>query len=237
MKSVTCDWRRWAFILAMFSGVLFVVLTAAAMVFYPGGTYTDHSTIGYSFWSNFFSDLGRTADFYGAPSTVSFSLFVTALTFAGLTLVLFFAAVPHLFLGTGPARRLAILGSVIGAISGLCFVGIAATPYDLFPDQHKVFVYAAFISFLPVVVLYFAAILLNKRYPRVYAFVYLAFALILAVYIGLMLGGPEVATEAGIKVQATGQKIVVYAQIVCMFIQAWGALRLKGLLDGAAVES
>ena len=38
---------------------LFVLLTIAAMFTYPGGTFTDETTVGYDFFRNFFSDLGR----------------------------------------------------------------------------------------------------------------------------------------------------------------------------------
>jgi hypothetical protein len=37
---------------------LFVVLTVVAMFVYPGGTYTDGTTVGYNFFRNFFSELG-----------------------------------------------------------------------------------------------------------------------------------------------------------------------------------
>jgi hypothetical protein len=91
------NWRRWAFVLAMAGCVQFIVLTTVAMFYYPGGTYTNHDAVGYSFWYNFFSDLGRRATFSGASNTVSHILFVTALCFAALVLAMAFAALPRLF--------------------------------------------------------------------------------------------------------------------------------------------
>jgi hypothetical protein len=78
-----------------------------------------------------------------------------------------------------------------------------------------------------VVILYSAAILRNNDYPNVYAFAYLGFALILAAYLVLLFGGPHVDTPEGVRIQATGQKIVVYAEIGCMFLQSYGALKVE----------
>ena len=97
MTGTTRTWRQLAFGITMVGCIQFVVLTTVAMFFYPGGTHADHSTVGYSFWSNFFSDLGLITAHSGDANTVSFSLFVTALSLAALALVLFFAAVYHLF--------------------------------------------------------------------------------------------------------------------------------------------
>jgi hypothetical membrane protein len=56
----------------------FIVLTALAMLVYPGGTASDATTRGYSFFTNFFSDLGRTQARNGEPNTMAASLFFIA---------------------------------------------------------------------------------------------------------------------------------------------------------------
>ena len=43
--------------LLMGAAVLFVVLTVAAMLAYPGGAKYHRASIGYLFFGNFFSDL------------------------------------------------------------------------------------------------------------------------------------------------------------------------------------
>jgi hypothetical protein len=225
-----------AFILAIIGCVQFIILTTVAMFFYPGGTYTDHNATGYSFWSNFFSDLGRIETFLGVSNTVSRSLFTTALSFAGLVLILAFAALPQLFTRVKAARRLAVLGSIFGIISAISYLGIASVPSDFHLLTHKLFVYIGFTSFLLVVALYSAAIFRSKYYPRAYAFTYLGFAVILALYLVLLFAGPKAETALGDKIQATGQKIVVYAEIVCMFIQSYGALQVQKRLQGRGHE-
>ena len=87
MRISGLNWRRWAFILGMVGCVQFIFLTVVAMFLYPGGSYADHDTTGYSFWINFFSDLGRTETFGEHPNATSMALFITALSLASLTLV------------------------------------------------------------------------------------------------------------------------------------------------------
>jgi hypothetical protein len=237
MKTNPINWRRWAFVLALVGCLQFIVLTTVAMFYYPGGTHTNNDTVGYSFWSNFFSDLGRRAAFTGASNAVSHVLFVIALCFAAVVLALAFVAFPRLFTREKSARRLATLGSIVGIISVISYIGIAAQPYDLHQTTHKLFVYVGFTAFLVVVALFSAAIFRDKLYPNAYAFTYLGFAIILALYLVLLFAGPKAATEWGNRIQATGQKIVVYAEIVCMFIQSYGGLRVQKWLRDLGAES
>ncbi len=227
MRLSGSTWRRWAFILGMAGCVQFILLTVVAMFLYPGGTHADHDLTGYSFWTNFFSDLGRTRAFDQQPNTASLVLFVTAMSLASLALALSFAAMSHLFARSGTTRNISIAGSFFGVLLALAYLGIAFVPSNLHILVHRPFVYIAFCSFLLVVVLYSAAIFLDKNYPNLYAFTYLAFALILAAYLVLLFGGPSVESAEGVRIQATGQKIVVYAEVVCMFVQSYGALKLE----------
>jgi hypothetical protein len=97
--------------------------------------------------------------------------------------------------------------------------------YPLFEEAHTHFVLLAFRSFLVVVVCYAVAIFVNKAYPNGYGVVYVLFALLLAGCIWLLTQGPGLETEREIVIQATGQKAIVYAAIMCTLIQSWGALR------------
>jgi len=47
----------------------------------------------------------------------------------------------------------------------------------------------------------------------------------LAAYVVLITVGPSSETPSGLKIQVTGQKIIVYTAIVSIFIQARGALK------------
>ena len=71
------NWKRWAYILSMVGCAQFIFFTFLGMIFYAGGTYKDPSIEGYSFFMNFFSDIGRTvahSDESNLPAFVFFSL-------------------------------------------------------------------------------------------------------------------------------------------------------------------
>ncbi len=214
------------FPLAMAGCAQFVLLTFLAMLAYPGGTYQEPSAQGYQFFRNFFSDLGLSQTFSGGPKTISFLLFVIALTLAGVALVLFFLFAPPLFKKRRLAYGLSIIGSIFGIISGLSFIGVAMSPADLYLSLHGNFVQVAFIFFFIAVIFYLPAVLLTPHYPNVYAWTYLAFAILLAGYIWLLFNGPDFTSPQGMLIQATGQKVIVYAAILTMFVQAYGAWQL-----------
>jgi hypothetical membrane protein len=195
------------------------------MLTYPGGSISSSTAPRYSFFSNFFSELGMTVTRSGEPNTVSMVLFMTALTLAGAGMIVFFAAMPQFFRPKRVVYALSWLGSAFGAVSGAAYIGVAFTPADLLRDLHVSFVLAAFRSFLVVVAIYALVIFLSPRYPNRYAAVYLTFALLLAGYIWLLTQGPDLETQSGLVVQATGQKLIVYAAIVCTWVQSHGALR------------
>jgi hypothetical protein len=115
------------------------------------------------------------------------------------------------------------IGSIGGVLAGVSCIGIAATPWDLYLSAHLVFVGSLSGSFLLSLVSYFVAMLTNGRYPNTYAVVFAAYAIILGIYLGLMLLGPDIDTREGLVILATGQKIVIYSGMMCWFVQFLGA--------------
>jgi len=206
---------------------LFVLLTVAAMFVYPGGNYAEELTLGYDFFRNFFSDLGRLAVSGGRSNLASASLFCIALTLAGSGQAFFFVAFRDFFMTDRTGQVLSALGSAIGIISGLCFVGIAWAPYDLFFDLHYQLVFWAFRTFLVAVAIYAFVIFRQRTYPRSYGWVFITFTIFLAAYLLLLTYGPSAKTDAGLVIQATGQKIIAYVSILSVMAQAWLAYRFR----------
>jgi len=202
--------------------IQFVVLTLIAMVFYPGGTHADPTTKGYSFFRNFFSDLGLTETISGDPKFASFLLFTLAMVLAGTALAIFFIAFPQLLSSSRLGKWLSILGSIAGTVSGLAFI-VVALPGNLYPRPHSLSVQIAFLAFFVAVLFYAPALFLKRGYPKTYAWTFVAFTILLGVYIWLLFEGPSTSTSTGLIIQATGQKIIVYAAIISMFIQSYGA--------------
>jgi hypothetical membrane protein len=203
---------------------LFIVLTIIAMFFYPGGTLTDETTRGYSFFENFFSDLGLIRAHAGGPNTVSALLFFVALNMVGVGMGLFFLAFPQFFQASQSARRLSAIGSVLGILAALSFLGVAFTPADVNLDLHKDFVIWAF-RFFPAAVLFYTIVMFREGYPKAYCWVFVVFFALLIAYMLLLELGPDIDTYQGMAIQAVGQKIIVYASITSTIIQAWGARR------------
>ncbi len=219
-------WKKGIFYFTIIGSALFIVLTVIAMFIYPGGSLTDPTTKGYSFFSNFFSELGFLVTKSGAVNTPSAVLFITSLTLAGLGLVLFFLAFPQFFQGIKAGWTLSLLGSTFGILSGICFVGVAWAPGDVNLDLHVFFVMWAFRLFPVAVFFYAVAIFRQPDYPNSYGWVFIIFGLLLIVYIFLLEFGPSAMdSTTGQFIQAAGQKVIVYASIGSIMIQANGAIR------------
>lgn len=206
---------------------LFLLLTVAAMFVYPGGNSNEEVTVGYDFFRNFFSDLGRISVAGGRSNLVSAALFCLALTLAGAGLVGFFLAFRDFFLTDRVGQFLSAAGTVVGVVSGLCFVGIAWAPYDLFLDVHYQLVFWAFRTFLVAVAIYAVVIFRQKFYPRSYGWVFVTFTVFLAAYLLLLTYGPAAKTEQGLVIQATGQKVITYISILSVMAQSGLAIRFR----------
>jgi phage shock protein PspC (stress-responsive transcriptional regulator) len=220
-------WQFTAFKIVSVICVLFVILTAAAMFIYPGGTNTAKTTIGYSFTANFFSDLGLTIAHNGQANPVAAIMFLIALGSAGAALMLFFVAFLQFFGRNTVRRTLSVLGTLFGLIAGACFIGVALTPANLFGEAHGNFVRGAFFTFLIAVVFYLIAVLITPNYPNRYAAVFGVFAVLLGFYLILIFAGPESDTVEGLTIQVVGQKIIAYASIITVLIEAIGALQIN----------
>ncbi len=203
----------------------FMVLTGLAMLFYPGGTQRNPHQVGYSFALNFFSDLGRSRAWNGALNPFSSALFTSALLLAGAALAVFFVLFAAFFWTTLAARVLATLGAALGAVAGAAFVGVALVRADFNSPLHIHYVLLAFRSFLGAVLPFALAILAQKTYPKAGAWIFLMFAGLLAAYIALLIAGPKPSEPGGLWIQVVGQKLIVYASIVCIGAQAIVARR------------
>lgn len=222
MPQIKRWWKR-PFSIVMWACSLFVGLTILGMFFYPGGTWANPTTDGYRFFQNFFSDLGMWTTPGGHDNSIAATLFLLALTCSGLGITLFFFTFPRFFAAPRWLKWLSWLGMVIGVWSGFSFVGIAFTPADIFLDAHVNFVYSAFLS-LPIAIFIFAiAIWQHATFPKRYAAVLFAFTVSLIGYVWLLFFGPSGVTPQGFDYQATGQKLIVYIAIGCMFYLAYGA--------------
>jgi hypothetical protein len=220
--------RRQFFLFIAFGCGIFVILTLIAMLTYAGGTSGDHAARGYSFTHNFLSNLGMLTAISGRPNWVSAILFFISLAMAGACLVIFFVLFAYFFQHSRIQTSLSLTGSGFGILAGISFMGIAFAPADIARPAHIQFVMWAFRLFPLAVLFYVPVMFIDKQYPRVYAWVFAIFCLFLIGYYLLLTNGPDINSAQGLVVQVVGQKVIAYASILSIGIEAMGAYRYLG---------
>lgn len=217
------NWRKFAFVANMVGCIQFVVLIFIGMLVYAGGTSLEPSKPGYSFFQNFFSEIGLTVAHSGKPNIIAFVFFSLAFFIVGIMLIPSFIAFPYFFRETRIEKWLTIIGSTLGLFTSFCFSGITFAPADIYIAAHMWFVRMGFTSGFIVSMLYSAAIFLNKTYPKKYAYNFMVFTVFLGFYLILMIIGPSTETIEGLTIQVTAQKIILYTFAICIFIYGYGA--------------
>ncbi|MDQ2713332.1 MAG: hypothetical protein M3Z08_00290, partial [Chloroflexota bacterium] len=162
----------------------------------------------------------RSSTLSGQPNLASRILFTIALSTSALSLPPFFIALTQFFVGSGMALWLSRLGAVCSFVTSAGFIGVAFVPIDISLQVHNLFLDIAFLSFLLAFLQLFLAALLTPGFPRLFVRVFGVFAVLLTGYIILLIFGPPAGTVGWIVVQATGQKVIVYASILTVLIQA-----------------
>jgi len=217
------------FIIAILNCIQFLLLTTIAMFFYPGGTFMEPSTIGYSIWKNLFSDLGRYIAHSGESNLISFFMYNISLFLMGVLYVLYFIVFPSLFSKEHGGRGFCIAGAIFGIVISVSMVGASFTPADLMYTVHVMFGLIKFLSLVPLAIFFTIAIFINKSYSNRYAFIYLAFGIIQFIFIFIMASG---FTEHEVSVIfAAGQNIVVYAMTITFLFQAYYAWKFNKSQD------
>ena len=203
--------------------IIFVALTTAAMLLYPGGTFPLVGTHGYRFFINYFSDLGQTRTQSGAVNYPSMALFILAVVGIGIALATFFRAFATYFKThtTAPTPLwLNRIATFFGIASAVCFIGVAAIPENLYAAGHYFFVQGAFNSLLVATILTIAALCKTPSLSRWLLVVNVAFVVVLFGYVLLLIFGPTPKTLLGDEITAVCQKIIVYLAVATIFVQA-----------------
>jgi hypothetical protein len=196
-----------------YAAIQFVVLTATAMLLYAGGTWFDSSPHHYEITGNFLSDLGATRALSGRSNYSSSVLFFIALATSGAALVVFSWAWRGFAFELGRAKWAGYTSMVLGTLSGLAFIGVAVTPWNLWLDLHNLCVISAF----GLLMLYITALTWLMARNGIRGLRLGLNALYLAViigYVALVIFGPRMGTEHGLRIQVIGQKIVAYASML-----------------------
>jgi len=202
-------YRRAGFL--RYAAVQFVVLIAAAMIAYPGGTWLDPSTRRYLLTRNFLSDLGATHAFGGEPNHVSQALFSIAMVTLGCALVAFAWTWRAFAYRLGKARAAGIASSLFGTASGVAFAAIPAAPIDLTVPIHNSIVIAAFGALLG----YAISLTIVMGHNRVGRFVTnLVYLVLVFSYFVLVLYGFQMHSERGFELLVISQKLIACVSMI-----------------------
>jgi hypothetical membrane protein len=206
---------------------LFIILNIIAMLSYPGSTYRDSLTSGYSFTHNFLSDLGRTMSFSGEVNFISAQLFNMSLILAGLVFIIFYLQVWRVF-SEGSLNILSLVGSCFGVLGGFSLVGIGLTPADLYLDLHIICATWLFRVFFVSSLCYSWVIFRHSHFENKYALGYLVFALSILLYIFISELGPDPkVSQFSLILQVVSQKIILLILMSAIYIQTLGLKKLQ----------
>lgn len=133
-------WRETVFWVIAAACLLFLAFTGVSMALFPGGALTNPHTRGYLFFENFLSDLGQTQTTSGAANYRSMVFFMLAMLVAGAGVTLFFVAFTQSVEASRLTRWLSRAAVLCSLVTGAGFVGVAASPWNLYYRTHITFV-------------------------------------------------------------------------------------------------
>jgi hypothetical membrane protein len=205
-------WNRWCdlFRVAQAGVLAFVVLTIASTSLYPGGTYRDRTTAGYSFSRNFLSDLGMPQSWDGHPNAAGAALFVSGELLLAIGLVAFFVGFVRLLSASQQSRGWSRAAAGAAVVVCLAIVVAGLTPANRFQTIHVEAAMLVFRASLVATALLAVAIARDGRFSRSAVIVALLLPLALAGYVGVLELGPSARrSDGGLAVQATSQKVIL----------------------------
>ena len=224
---ISINWKKFASLFIIFGPVQYVIFTIIAMIFYAGGTIVNPLSLGYYFWGNFFSDLGRVTALSGASNVISFTIFTITALILSFSFIPFAFALPTFFKNDKKQYLAARIGSITCLISIFFLIATILTPWDIFSTTHLMFANLFNITGAIGVIFFAVAVLYNKNYPNIYAFTYGVLLIIAIVYTVVLVVLPKSITPEGLIIQASMQKISQYSFLFCFLIQGYGAWKLQ----------
>ena len=202
--------------------MLYLIFTAISIIFYAGGTVRDPDTLGYSFTQNFFSDLGKlSTDNFLAMIFFSGSLFVVGITFS---IYFYYLMKSYNYDSLGIMAK---IGSGLGILGALCFIGVGFTPHNVLFTPHIFFVNWAFRSFLLSSLLLSIVLFKDDRLSSRYGIGYLFFAMSIFLYILVLEFAPKPElSEISLIFNVLAQKAIVLIFLLSVLYQSFGNSKL-----------
>ena len=155
-RNETINRIRYACILALFAFIIYYGFILAAAMFYPGG---------YDFFTNYYSDLGRTVTLNGDNNGISLILFIIGTIMTGLLFTPFWMSYYTIFYQSTYSIALSKVGSAFGMFAIPCLFGIALVPINMLLDLHAIFSFSYYLTITLSLFCYSVANILDPNYP------------------------------------------------------------------------
>jgi len=225
-----------------FYGVsIFLLSNLLAMYYYPGGTIFDNEAVGYDFFRNFLSQLGRVkayiidANGNQLSNMISFRLWTTGMATSGLIFVIYYIFLPLFF----DKQKLSVIASIFGVIAGFCFILTGITPIDIFVhltdekgniinvikvlELHAFFANNIFYFAFPSALIYSYLIYRSDKINKAYGIGYYSFSVLIFLYILILIFGPSpFESEFAMILQVVSQKIIALSWVCSTLILSLG---------------
>lgn len=196
-----------------YSSIAFLVLTGIAMLVYPGGKYFDHNSIGYSFFENFYSDLGRFKTFSGGSKIASTIFFIAGVLQISFFLSLFIRTFVNKILPKDKCIKTKFIAKYSIYCYSILLTLTALTPYDKKMLFHALFANFSFLMMMIASATISYLIYKNNKIPKNIAILFLLYSVLLLVYIYMLFTIPLLLPNADPYYHPTAQKIVVFSMI------------------------
>jgi hypothetical membrane protein len=195
--------KRIGAICGILGGVLFVIITFANMLVYPGG---------YSFFENYFSQLGL-LEVGGQPNLLGYVLFSAACTSAAVCSIPFWLSIRLEFTSTAIVRYSGYLGTLLGLVAAPFLSALALFAADVYPYEHGMSTLIFFLCYTFAIIVYSVATLFNREYNNLYSLA--GFAVPVIVFGHIFFIGT-----------ALMQKLAVYSLILWSAVQGYALLKM-----------
>ena len=216
-------WKRIAAICEILGSFLFFLLIFIAMFFYTGGTRDNPSVPGYSFWGNTISDLGRIISYNGGFNIIAMVLFTIAIAALALLSIPLYIVFPKIFSTSKFESISARIGSLLGYIATIGWIGVLFFPADISNEIHWLFAYVLYIAFFFSGVFYTISLFLNKNISKTFAIIFTLYCIILFISLMIIIGGIFIARTYLV----VGQKIAHISSLISYTMLGYGLLKYK----------
>ncbi len=205
----------------IFTSALFIVLIGLSMTVYPGGNLVDRTSVHYNFTLNYFSDLGATSTHSGKQNTASDALFIIAMGICGLVMIYYSRIWRAMDIDIHERLFIGVISKVLLIVSGLCFIGMAFSPWNLYLENHILFFKTAMICIFGWTLMILILQMKNEKIKNL-MILNAVFLVILGVYDYLLFTESDFGTIKNLEFNAVAQKLIMLLFIFNMMFQSIG---------------